>query len=274
MAIRTVRLRKGGSGMVYVVAGAFILAGGVLSGQSWDTAKPVIYDPRPLRQVVDFLQAKYGWRITYEDPLVLYPGDLWDASAQYRRSGSGPMYAWRYGKIDMRDVLPAVLSAQDDPAVLLQRAIDLHKAGGGVGEFRVLRTGDVFHVIPAKTKDVDGKMVEVESLLDAPVTIPEQERAVGQTVSAITDAVSLVTSVTVHANTMYMRHDREKVVFGASNEPARSALLRLFDMTGNQTTIWALRCGAGVRDCGLNVRYIQVEVEAPDGTKKRVPLFN
>jgi hypothetical protein len=170
-------------------------------------------------------------------------------------------------------VLPPVLSAQDDPAVLLQRAIDLHNTGGGVGVFRLVRTGDVFHVIPAKTKDENGRLVEARSLLDTPVTIPEQERRVGETVAAITGAVSLGTSVTVQDSTLFMRHDREKVVFGASNEPARSALLRLFDMTGNRTTTWWLLCSAGDRHCVLNVRYIQVEVEGPDLSRKRVPLF-
>jgi hypothetical protein len=228
------------------------------AGQTYDTSTPVIHDPRPLDKVVDFLEAKYGWRMTYEDPLVLYPGDWVDSA--------------RFGSIDMQDVLPPVLSARDDPAVLLQRAIDLHNAGGGAGVFRLLRTGDVFHVIPAKTRDVDGKLVEVTSLLDTPVTIPEQERSVGQTLSAITDAVSLATSVTVKYSSMGFRHDMEKVVFGASNEPARSALLRLFDMTGNETATWGLLCSAGERSCVLNKRSIRVEVEGRDLMRKRVSL--
>ena len=261
--------------MVRTVSKFLVLAAAVLVGQTYDTSNPVISDPRPLARVADFLEAKYGWRITYEDPVILYPGDFTDITAQVRRSGSGPpIYAARRGRIDMRDVLPPVLSAKDDPAVLLQRAIELHNSGGGVGVFRVLRTGDTFHVIPSKIKDVDGKVLEATPLLDTAVTIPEQERTVGETVSAITDAISLATSVTVRSTPMFMRHSGEKIVFGASNEPARSALLRLFDSSGNKTTSWLFLCGAGERHCTLNVIDIRVEVEAPDGTKKRVPLAN
>jgi hypothetical protein len=272
---RSVRLRRWGSGIPCLLACAVTLAGGVLFGQSWDTSKAVIYNPRPLDKAVDFLEAKYGWRMTYEDPLVLYLGDLTDTRPQPSRPGSKPSYAWRWGSIDMRHVLPSLLSLQDDPAVLLQRAIDLYNAGRGVGEFRLLRTGDVFHVIPAKTKNVDGEMVEVASLLDTPVTFPEQEREIGQTMRAITDAVGLATSVTLNRNPLNLglRHDWEKVVFGASNEPARSALLRLFAMTGNEALSWSLLCAAGERRCTLNIRQIRVEVQAPDGTKKRVSLL-
>jgi hypothetical protein len=165
-----------------------------------------------------------------------------------------------------------VLSARDDPAVLLQRAIDIYNSSGGVGAFRLLRTGDVFHVIPAKTRDVNGKVVEVTPLLDTPVTIPEEERTVQQTLSVITDAVSSVTPVSVVSGGLYLRNPWKKIVFGAQDEPARSALLRLLDTTGNQNNTWALLCGAGVRQCTLNIIYVLVEVEAPDGTKRGVPL--
>ena len=44
-------------------------------------------DPRPVAEAVRRLEVAYGWPITYEDPPLVYPGDLEDVTSSVRKDG-------------------------------------------------------------------------------------------------------------------------------------------------------------------------------------------
>jgi hypothetical protein len=163
-----------------------------------------IDDPRPVAKAVEELVARYGYVITYEDPRHAYEGDLQDVTTQVRRDldqyppGKAPkVIGPRGGKLTVTLPTSASVNTQTIASVLdqLTRAQSIRGEGG---HFRVVQVGDVFHVVPTEVRDRNGNWIAQSSILDAPISLPMEDRSEVGMLDAIVKAVSANAHVKVY----------------------------------------------------------------------------
>jgi hypothetical protein len=183
-----------------------------------------INDPRPIDRALEFLQWKYGYVVTYEDPRYQYGGDLIDISrdATARIRTLVPVG----GAVSFS--VPTQVSGSRTLGSVLDQLLQAHAALQKGGHFRVLEEGGVFHVVPAEVQDHDGNWQPQVPVLDLAITIPKLTNADGiMMLRAICEALSNadgrpVLVGTIPLNLLSQHHgDLE-----ANTEVARAVLLR------------------------------------------------
>jgi hypothetical protein len=213
-----------------------------------------VNSPRPLASAIEELERRSGRVITYEDPLYLYAADIEDVTLAVRRDGrteprvlvprGGPFF-FRY---------PA---AAGDQSAILERLIEEYNLSGHPGVFRLIRTGDVYHVVPSERRNATGAFEPHASLLDANISFPAGDRTALAMVKAITEALSrqgvaTIGVATVPVNAMLQTHIQE----GATGESGRTLLLRTLNAVHPMLS-WNLFCDPGPTPaCALNVNNI------------------
>jgi hypothetical protein len=228
-------------------------------GQEQPSVKLSVDDPRPLAEAVKQLQEKYGWVITYEDPRLINESDLLDETdPKYRQAHPGGMRALtpKGGHLEISYFVSPATGKPENPKALLQMLLNTYATSANPGRFELKQTGQIFHIIPAQAKDIRGRWVHQASILDIPITFPEKERSVYETLETITRALSSATQVrvvvgTIPLNLFVRRHTTQS----ASSEPAREALIRTLEST-NQKFSWRLLYDPGMKMLVLNVRSV------------------
>jgi hypothetical protein len=231
----------------------------VCQGQDQPPVKLSVNDPRPVAEAVKQLQEKYGWIITYEDPRLVNEGDLLDVTdptyLQAHPGGSRAL-AHKGGHLEISYFVSSATGKPENPTALLQMLLNAHAASANPGRFELKQSGQVFHVIPAQVKDVSGRWVHQASILNIPITFPEKERSVLETLEAITGAISSATQLKVAIGAIplnfFVRH---RTTQSASSEPAREALIRTLEST-NRKFSWRLLYDPGMKMFALNVRSV------------------
>jgi hypothetical protein len=205
---------------------------------------------RPVRRAVETLQTRYGYVITYEDPRYTNEDDLQDVAAKVRKDyssyppGLAPkLMVPKGGKLTLR--LPASndISPQDLASILQQLAHAQGTSSRG-GHFRVEQVGDVFHLIPTEVRDRKGNWLHYDSLLDTPISLPEQDRSESELYQAIVDAVSTAAHVrlwiVVNGGIVIgIVSPKLRTSMGATLEPARNVLMRALQLHRSRRT-WAV----------------------------------
>lgn len=216
-------------------------------------------NPRPMAEAVKQLQEKYGWIITYEDPRLVNESDLLDVTdPNYRQAHPGGRRALapKGGRLEISYFVSSATGKPENPRALLQMLLNAQAASANPGRFELKQTGQVFHVIPAQVKDVRGRWIHQASILGIPITFPEKERSVFETLETITRALSSATQMKVTIGTIplnfFVRH---RVTQSASGEPAREVLLRTLEST-NRKYSWRLLYDPGMKMLALNVRSV------------------
>jgi hypothetical protein len=147
-------------------------------------------------------------------------------------------------------------------AHLVDKILEGHAVRDGGGRFRVLRTGDVLHVVPSSVKDRQGNWGEQRSPLDARISLPRQEQSGLQMLDAVCAAVSGVEHVHVVAGMEPINLLRQyRAILSADNEPARLVLLRVLQGAHKNWT-WSLLYDEGLDLYALNVRPLPDRAEA------------
>ena len=148
---------------------------------------------------------------------------------------------------------------------VLQSLVEASTAAGGA-RLRVERAGDAYHVIPAETQNVVGAWVRTASILDAFITIPEQEltdlEIVGTICAAVTEAtdVRIVLGMGLFGGPQNFAEPPRKR-FSANNERARDVLFRaLQDIRPGVS--WLLFNGPGMPEYVLNFSTAAVRPHA------------
>jgi hypothetical protein len=115
-----------------------------------------------------------------------------------------------------------------DPAAFITKVIDNYVAMGNSGMFRLVETPTAFHVVPARMKDISGKLIDVTPIFDTKISFPEQERSVYMTLKEICTSLQHARRTRVEfmsgpgeVNLLTRRLER----IGATNEEARKVLL-------------------------------------------------
>jgi hypothetical protein len=225
-----------------------------------DNVAVVVDDPRPVAMAIQTLVSEYGYVITYEDPRYSFEGDLQDVTAQVRRDLSkyapdkvpkviGPLG----GKLTLN--VPPVTTSQDIASALNQ--LIQFKTGNG-GHFRVQQTAGVFHVIPTEVRDVNGNWATNPSILDIPISMSLEKRTEYGTLDAICKAVGLAAHVNIRMGAgvgqgVMPDGDAPLYPLEASNESARSVLLRALASTSSRRRTWMLLYDFGEKTYFLSI---------------------
>jgi len=231
-----------------------------------------VQDPRPVAKALEELEARYGWVITYEDPLYLHSSETTDATALVRndlgkyRNGAAPrVLIPAGGSLSITyDVMSDTKLPLDREAVI-QKVLNAHQPMGSVGRFRLEqeKDGQMLHAIPTVTKNSSGVLLPQTAVLDTFISLSEGDRTSLQTLEAICDAVSQVTQTKVVVGTvplaLFMRQrDRE----GVLNQKARDVLVQTLERTrGSENLSWQLLYDPGMKMYVLNIHTVSAPKE-------------
>jgi hypothetical protein len=244
-----------------------IAATGLVGGRGAQATKASLSaeDPRPLAAAIETLEVRSGVAITYEDPLYVNAGEIADVTDEVRRDldeykpGEAPKVLVPKGgtvSIDY-DTIPGTNRPADPAAVVLQ-LVDAYNASGNAGRFRVEVSGEIIHVIPDAFKNKEGELTPQQSVLDAVISLPEEERSGVQTLRAICDAVSLETRKkvvfgTIPVNLLVQHRDRR----GWASQRARNVLVELLESSKRRANLsWRLLYDPGTREYALNIHPV------------------
>jgi hypothetical protein len=205
---------------------------------------------RPVHRVAETLQTRFGYVITYEDPQYTNEDDLQDVAAQVRKDyfsyppGLAPkLMVPKGGKLTLRLPVSTDINPQGLASILQQLTRTQATSSRG-GHFRLDQVGDVFHLVPTEVRDRKGNWSHYNSLLDTPISLPQQDRSERELYQAIADAVGdkrhvrlwvIVNGGIVVGLVSPQLHTR----VGAALEPARNVLTRALQLHPNRRT-WAL----------------------------------
>ena len=206
-------------------------------------------DGRPVAAAIRLLSDRYGYAITYEDPFYVYAGDLQDVTLQVRKdlsNYSDPSKAPRVivprgAAFTVTYDIDAATRRPTSARAVMESVLRAQAATGIGGTFRLEQSGDLLHVLPKTARNFNGEVVKQSSILDAVITMTDEERSAAEALDAFCEAVTAATHVGVRTG-MYplnLFHRQQRMRTGASNEKARDVLTRLLaDMPLRVT--WAI----------------------------------
>jgi hypothetical protein len=147
--------------------------------------------------------------------------------------------------------------------------------------YRIDKDRDVFTLVPTRTRDEQGRSVDVTPLLDRHVTVPLGTRMIFEHVNLLVESLQQQTGVRVgccQGAVSGIPWGSTVISFEARDEPARSALLRLLrsepgrdrsvpiEQTGASRLVkadparehwhWLMKCQPGEAWCFINVDAI------------------
>ncbi len=225
------------------------------------TVHVVANDSRPLLQTIDALQAKYGWRINYEDPQYTSQLDIVDAkdlqdkatypNGEHRMPGGGNF------TVDFPAKMPPVSSGETRK--ILQSIMESYNRSNNPGRFELREdsSGDVFDFVGVSAHDAQGKVSAQQVLLDQPLTIAAQERTFSDTMDLMCDALAERTHVKVSLGVHPMGLDRTKVTVGGKDLAARAYIARAVESSGRKLE-WRLLYDPDSSSYFLNLHQIKL----------------
>ena len=240
-----------------------------------DRATLSVFGTRPVDIAARQLVKEFGIALNVEDPVYLYRDDVEDRGVT--RSGKRLL-------VPTPALLEMPLAVRADGSLpdVLQAVSDLRDTANRLFpfEFRIDSDGDVFTLIPTRTRDEQGRSVLVTPLLDRRVTIPLGTRRVFEHVTLLTDSVQRRTGVRVsccQGAVTGIPWGSTVVTFEATDEPARNVLLwllrselgrdqfvpkergkvqRVNSATGREYWHWTMRCQPEEAWCFINVAAV------------------
>ena len=211
------------------------------------TALTVTDNPRPVMQAALQLMAKYGYVITYEEPIDLYSKDTKDVTRERRdfRSfapGRAPKVLSPVGGSIQLTLPDGTDKGAVDGALqqLVQSWVDSNQGGA---HFRVEEENDMFHIVPTEIRGHDGNWKEVQSILSTPISLPAESRTEHDLFRAICtslrEKVGVKVVLALNGGFVVGPPDSRQYVLGAQDEPADRVLLHAFNLMGEKMT-WIL----------------------------------
>jgi len=217
------------SGTLWRLLALLGTAAAVLSGQS--TKLIDVSEPRPLWHALDDLQSVVGGIINYEDPPYANLLDCQDASTPQQRATQPPgwkLIVPRDGHLMATVPVPANGKAVESDALFdVNLLLTYYRLQKLPGDFKVEQANGALYVTPTKVLAADGVIRDLSSPLMVAITIRNAQRSLVDTTQAILDAVQRATGLRIVTG-KFPYLPVQMVSFGASGEPARDALARLF----------------------------------------------
>lgn len=228
---------------------------------------------RPVGEAVIALAEQLGCIITYEDPPLRHISELRPVCP---RSKS---FVPKKGKIPY-DYDPTQTAEE-----IIQALIQRHFDEGNSGEFKLLKTGQIYNVVPIRCKNEEGQLVEQPSILDTKVTLSLKYTNCLDAIEKLCSAVSESNSdYKLGPGTMPYKGLR-RTVFSEeiNNEPARDVLNQILSnynteyakhrFSKNRRWTWRLYFGLEYREnvkSGYAINFRPVLQTHPDFMKLRV----
>jgi hypothetical protein len=172
--------------------------------------------PRPLEQVLNALQRKYGWIVNYEDPQYISSVDVANAAADNSKVPAGGNFTFEFS------------GASPDEEKILRQLVDTYNKSKNPGHFELRHTSDgVFNVVGTAGHSNKGDLVPQQAPFDLPLTLASKEQSVDETVTHICAEVSKQG----HSNVVLAISPKKvlfqnRVAVGGSKVPARELLAK------------------------------------------------
>jgi hypothetical protein len=190
-----------------------------------ETKSVTLFEGHAVRDAVDRLEAIYDLPVTYEDPPMSYEHEVLKTARPLSFSYEVPP---PNATPEQRKALAAAA---------LSNVLQSYSALWSGDMFKVVEGNGGFEIIPVQYLDKTGNMELAKPILDTPISLPQEERTPAETIRAICKAVSAASGGDLTAGSLaaipnYTNWggggDQRTLTFGASNEPARDVLTRLF----------------------------------------------
>jgi hypothetical protein len=240
-------------------------------------------DARPMLEVLNRLEAMYGWEVTYEDPAYENERDILDRSdATFRQEHAGGRLLIPAGRrFEFTFDVPAG-SKPPDAEQVLRELLLRHEGSGNPGIFRLSRTWSTWHIEPAKVLRHDGQIVASHSILDTRITFPRARRTSLETLRLVLSSVSQTTGTSLQpgiigVNLLQQSTSEE----GPENEAAKNVLVRLFEDVNKYAvslineprhTVWQIMYDPGSKVYFFHTHVVTIEEDSPVGGKRRRPI--
>jgi hypothetical protein len=220
----------------------------------------------PIGDVCRALEAKFHWRISYEDAPVFDQDDL--------QNGTAPNgVPW----LVLRDV-PAAVDVPieaDMPAIArgqaLQGILDAYRLSGGRAGFTIVQNGDIINVMATSVRGPDGKIQPFEPLLDTKISLVRGRYDLWTLVTTILSQVSQIRGIPITIGTVNTNLFAQSVVTEeANNEAARDILGRAFEEINGlryaqhvapERIVWYMNYDPNGRMYFFNVHNVGPEVQ-------------
>lgn len=191
-------------------------------------AKLIVDFPRPVDSAVKTLVEKYGIPVSSEDPWYLFPGD----------TEMIPRVRFPVPKRAHLEVTYPVKpdGTPQDVRGMLQALIDAANAAFPFA-FTLDATGGQYTIIPTRTRDAQGRIIQMMPLLDHKVTILPGKRPIHENARLVSESLSKQTGFHVSCCQGVVGGipwGMEEVQFAAGNESARRIVRRLMALAGGR----------------------------------------
>lgn len=247
-----------------LVCGAAALAQSSEAGRidrNGSQATLIVDNPRPLDSAAITIAEHFGIPVNTEDPPYAYRDDVVPNAP---RGGSIP----RGGRLEVQFTLGPD-GSPDDIRGLLQALVDKANTQFPFA-YRLDADGDSLTLVPTRTHDVLGRVIEITPLLDRRVTIPPGVRTIAESATLMADSLSAQTGLRVscgQASVAGIPWGMRKVAFEARDELARSVLKRLIaaSLEGQPNGYyWLERCDPlPSRWCFINLQHTLARTAPP-----------
>ena len=159
-----------------------LLASAFCAGQTTPIHVFNTSSPRPLLDLIEQINHKFGTVISYEDAPVVYPGALVDVTApEYKGSGRALEVITKPMSVEFPDLLNGGETSSDQSVDVerfraeqrnaVSALLGAYARSGNLGAFAAIHTGKYSEVFPTVVRDENGQDKPFLALLSTPVHI-------------------------------------------------------------------------------------------------------
>ena len=197
---------------------------------------------RPLSAFAHTLVREYNWPVTFEDSVTLYPGD-WIDSTRSSPIG-GQSHSHRGVRLEFSYDLGPEGTVPEDPAGVLEAALDAHHQAGLPGRYQLVETADYLHIVPTARRDETGRWQPERSALDSIVSLQGRGRTPDAVLMELRRLASASTGIEIHGGLadLFSGYPYPRVLDHLEQVTAREALRSLIATSGHGR-LWHLLCG-------------------------------
>ena len=224
---------------------------------------------RSLESVAYTFIHRYSWRVTFEEAPNVYPGDWLDVT--FTRNKRPPtdgrrLYNPSGGFLEFSYDLGPYGQAPEDPAEVLQTAIEAYHRGGFPGRYELVTVGEYFHIVPTARRDEGGVWEPIQSPLDTIVSLDGRGRITEEIMRELAQLMKqnvVGYRLWMPGNPFFHKGNATpppRIVERFERVKAREVLRSLIAATG-KSLIWYLMCGmrqdkSGTKrySCALSLR--------------------
>src|ERR1043166_51744 len=259
---------------LYALAGAIVaIAQSPEAGRierAGNQATLIVDGPRPVDSAAITLAEQFGMNVSVEDPPYLFRDDVKDVTAEVARTAnpSRRVLVPRGGRLTV-DFSVRADGFPDDVRGLIETLVGQANAQFPFA-YRVDPMGSSHVIVPTRTRDALGNVIEMKPMLDRHVDIPLGPRTIAETANLVTAALSAQTGLHVsccQAGVAGVPWGGSTITFEAHDESARDVLMRLIatDLQGKPNHFyWLERCDPLPSNwCFINLRYASAPARNP-----------